>query len=63
MPRIPLVPNVNRRQISEQTKYLHQPNDNGDAYNAIQNALDGRLHWHKSIHEPKQNSDHNQNQN
>jgi hypothetical protein len=44
----------------KQPEYLQQPEHNDDDDYSIENGLDARLHGDEAVHEPKQNTYHNQ---
>ena len=52
---------MNSSQRMEQSKNVQQPQNHCNDYNAIQNGLDGRLHWDESVHEPQKNTYNDQN--
>ena len=45
---------MNPSQRMEQFKNIHQPQNYRDDYNAIQNGLDGSLHWDESVYQPEE---------
>jgi hypothetical protein len=45
----------------KQAKNIQDPQNHGNDHNAIQNRLDGSLHWDEAIHQPQENSHHDQN--
>ena len=51
---------MNPGQRMEQSKNIQQPQNHGDHYNAIQNGLDGPLHWDESVHQPQKNTNNDQ---
>jgi len=49
---------MNPGQRTEQSKNIQQPQNHGDDYHAIQNGLNGSLHWDESIYQPQENTYH-----
>ena len=45
----------------EQAKNIHEPQDNGDYDNAVQNGFDGTLHGDETVYQPEKNAHHNEN--
>ena len=45
----------------KQSKYIQQPQNHGNDHDAIQNRLDGSLHWNETIHQPQQDTHYDEN--
>lgn len=48
-------------QTIKYSKYFQQPYHNNNYNNSIQQGFDGTLHWNVCVHEPKNNSGYNEN--
>ena len=53
-------PDVDPGNGVKQTNAIHQPQNDSNDHNAIENGLEGCLHWDEAIHQPQQNTDHDQ---
>jgi hypothetical protein len=45
----------------KQAENIHQPQDNGDHDDAVQNGFDGSLHRDETVYQPEKNTHHNEN--
>jgi hypothetical protein len=45
----------------KQPEHVQQPQNDRNDHNAVQNGFDRSLHWDEAIHQPQQDSYHNQN--
>lgn len=52
---------MNPGQRMEQSKNIQEPQNHRDDYYAIQNGLDGSLHWDESVYHPQENAYNHQN--
>ncbi len=57
----PSRPNMNARQRMEQPENIQQPQDDCNDYDAIQNGLDRALHGDEAIHQPQEDTHHDDN--
>src|SRR5689334_11749334 len=42
----------------KESKTVQQPQNHGNDHHAVQNGLDGGLHWDKAIYQPQQDADY-----
>jgi hypothetical protein len=59
--RSPLRSNVDSGNVVEESKDVQEPQNHGNDHNAVQNRLDLSLHGDEAIHQPQENTYHNQN--
>jgi hypothetical protein len=45
-------------KVLEETKYFQKPQNDGNHYNAIQNALDLTLHGDEAVYQPQQHANY-----
>ena len=45
----------------KQPKHIQQPHNHGNDHDAIQNRLDGSLHWNETIHQLQQDTHYDEN--
>jgi len=55
-------PNAHPRQRVKKSKNVQQPQNRGDHHDGVQNRLDRSSHRNEIVHQPQQNSHHDQNQ-
>ena len=55
-----LGPDLELRDIVEETEYIHKPQNHDNDDNRVENAFDGPLHGNEAVDQPKQNSDDEQ---
>jgi hypothetical protein len=60
LPR-PLSSNVNSGKRIKQAKDVEDPENHGDDHDTIQNRLDSSLHGNEAIHQPQEDTHHDQN--
>jgi hypothetical protein len=53
-----LCPNVDLGQGLEEPENVQEPQNYSNYYNAIQDRLDGWLHWNIAIYQPQENTHH-----
>jgi hypothetical protein len=59
--RDPSRSNVDPGKRMKQSKNIHDPQNHGYDHDTIQNRLDGSLHWDEAIHQPQEDTHHDQN--
>ena len=55
--------NVDSAQTMKEAEGIEEPEDHGDDDHAIEDRLDVALHGDETIHQPKQNADHDERDN
>src|SRR6185295_10843124 len=55
------IPDVDSGKGMKQSENIQQPENHGDYHDAVQDRLDGRLHRNEAVHQPQQNTYHDQN--
>jgi hypothetical protein len=59
--RLPSRSHVNAGEGMKESENIHEPQNYRNHYDAIQNGLDGSLHWNKAIHQPQEDAHYDQN--
>jgi hypothetical protein len=53
--------NVDSGNRVEEPKNIQDPKNYRNDHDAVQNGLDGSLHWNEAIHQPQKNTHHDEN--
>jgi hypothetical protein len=57
----PLSSDVDSGKRIKQSKDIEDPENHGDDYDTVQNRLDGSLHGNEAIHQPQEDTHHDEN--
>jgi hypothetical protein len=52
---------VNIGKVMKQPENIQEPQDDGDDYDAVQDGFDRSLHGDEAIHQPQENTHHDEN--